>query len=138
MSLRTVADDTGSILEVADTGIGIPTSAIPHVFDRFFRVDEARSREDGGAGLGLAIVKAIAEMHRGTVAVESAVGINTFAFSVDASRFDVQGVRELIRLCEEVEIVGPPALRDRLTATLATMTSRHVSRNTNRPRAASR
>jgi predicted DNA-binding transcriptional regulator YafY len=51
---------------------------------------------------------------------------------------DVQGVRELIRLCEEVEIVGPPALRDRLTATLATMTSRHVSRNTNRPRAASR
>ena len=52
VSLRTASDDAGSVLEVADTGIGIPPGSIAHVFDRFFRVDEARSREDGGAGLG--------------------------------------------------------------------------------------
>jgi signal transduction histidine kinase len=71
VSLRTAADDTGSVLEVADTGIGIPSSAIPHVFDRFFRVDEARSREDGGAGLGLAIVKSICAAHGAEIDVES-------------------------------------------------------------------
>jgi heavy metal sensor kinase len=69
--LRTAADDTGSVLEVADTGIGIPPAAIPHVFDRFFRVDEARSREDGGAGLGLAIVKSICSVHGAEIDVES-------------------------------------------------------------------
>jgi heavy metal sensor kinase len=71
VSLRTAADDTGSILEVADTGIGIPPAALPHVFDRFFRVDEARSREDGGAGLGLSIVKSICSAHGAEVGVES-------------------------------------------------------------------
>jgi heavy metal sensor kinase len=73
VSLRTVSDDTGSVLEVADTGIGIPASAIPHVFDRFFRVDEARSRDDGGAGLGLAIVKSICSAHGAEIDVESHV-----------------------------------------------------------------
>ena len=71
MRLRTAADHTGSILEVSDTGIGIPSSAIPHVFDRFFRVDEARSREDGGAGLGLSIVKSICSVHGAEIEVES-------------------------------------------------------------------
>jgi heavy metal sensor kinase len=69
--LRTAADNAGSILEVADTGVGIPPSAIAHVFDRFFRVDEARSREDGGAGLGLAIVKSICLAHGAEIEVES-------------------------------------------------------------------
>jgi len=71
--LRTAADDTGSILEVADTGVGIPASAVPRVFDRFFRVDEARSREDGGAGLGLAIVKSICLAHGAKIEVQSRV-----------------------------------------------------------------
>ncbi len=71
VSLRTAADNAGSVLEVADTGIGIPSSAIPHVFDRFYRVDEARSREDGGAGLGLAIVKSICLAHGAEIEVES-------------------------------------------------------------------
>ena len=69
--LRTAADHAGSVLEVSDTGIGIPSSAIPHVFDRFFRVDEARSREDGGAGLGLSIVKSICSVHGAEIEVES-------------------------------------------------------------------
>jgi heavy metal sensor kinase len=61
----------GVRLRIADTGIGIPAEAAPHVFERFFRADQARSREDGGFGLGLSIVKWIAESHRGAVEVES-------------------------------------------------------------------
>ena len=71
VSLRTAADDTGSVLEVSDTGIGIPPSAIPHVFDRFYRVDEGRSREEGGAGLGLSIVKSICSAHGAEIDVQS-------------------------------------------------------------------
>jgi len=71
--LRTAEDDAGSVLEVSDTGIGIPSASIPHVFDRFFRVDEARSREDGGAGLGLSIVKSICSVHGAEIEVESRV-----------------------------------------------------------------
>ncbi len=71
VTLRTVASDTGSLLELSDTGIGIPPSSIPHVFDRFFRVDEARSREAGGAGLGLSIVKSICSLHGADIEVES-------------------------------------------------------------------
>ena len=63
-----------AVLEVADTGIGIPASALPHIFERFFRVDKARSREAGGAGLGLAIVKSICAAHGGKVEVESVEG----------------------------------------------------------------
>jgi heavy metal sensor kinase len=63
-----------AILEVVDTGIGIPAGALPHVFERFFRVDKARSRDVGGAGLGLAIVKSICTAHGGQVEVESAEG----------------------------------------------------------------
>ncbi|HEY2678712.1 MAG TPA: ATP-binding protein [Steroidobacteraceae bacterium] len=69
--LRTREGDAGSILEVIDTGIGIPASAIPRVFDRFFRVDEGRSREDGGAGLGLSIVKSVCSMHGAEIDVTS-------------------------------------------------------------------
>lgn len=60
-----------AMIEVADTGIGIPAGALPHVFERFYRVDKARSREAGGAGLGLAIVKSICAAHGGNVEVES-------------------------------------------------------------------
>jgi signal transduction histidine kinase len=59
---------------VRDGGHGIPDAAQPRVFDRFYRVDGARSRETGGVGLGLAIVKAIAAAHGGSVTVRSRVG----------------------------------------------------------------
>jgi len=64
----------GSLLSVDDDGIGIPESDIPHLFDRFYRVDQARSRNTGGNGLGLAICKRIVEIHRGTIEVTSKVG----------------------------------------------------------------
>ena len=58
-------------LRVQDTGIGIPSEHVPHVFERFYRVDKARSRDGGGVGLGLSIARWIAESHGGSVGVES-------------------------------------------------------------------
>ena len=63
-----------AVCEVTDNGMGIPAAAVPHVFDRFYRVDEARNREVGGAGIGLSIVKAICAAHNGRVEVTSAKG----------------------------------------------------------------
>jgi heavy metal sensor kinase len=74
VTLRTVASETYRYLEVQDTGIGIPAAALPNIFDRFYRVDDARSREDGGAGLGLSIVKSICSAHRVEIEVDSEVG----------------------------------------------------------------
>lgn len=73
VTLHTQTNEEGSLIEISDTGIGIPQSAMPHVFDRFYRVDEARSREDGGAGLGLSIVKSICAAHGAEINVESRV-----------------------------------------------------------------
>jgi len=71
VALRTASDDGGSVIEISDTGIGIPAAALAHVFDRFYRVDAARSREDGGAGLGLSIVRSICTAHGAEVDVQS-------------------------------------------------------------------
>jgi two-component system OmpR family sensor kinase len=69
--------DGHAVLEVSDNGLGIPAEALPHVFDRFFRVDKARSREMGGAGLGLSIVRSICTAHHGRVHVQSKEGTGT-------------------------------------------------------------
>jgi heavy metal sensor kinase len=74
VSLRILRVEDGSVLEVQDTGVGISAAALPRVFDRFFRVDAARSREDGGAGLGLSIVRAVCAAHGAEITVESRVG----------------------------------------------------------------
>ena len=64
-------------LRVVDDGEGIPETALPHVFDRFYRADRSRSRNSGGAGLGLSICKAIVERSNGTIQITSAVGKGT-------------------------------------------------------------
>ncbi|HEU0006947.1 MAG TPA: ATP-binding protein [Terriglobia bacterium] len=74
LEVRLNAERTGVELHVKDRGIGIPSSDLPRIFERFYRVDKARSREQGGTGLGLAIVKHIVEAHRGHVLVKSTLG----------------------------------------------------------------
>jgi two-component system phosphate regulon sensor histidine kinase PhoR len=66
-----------AFLEVTDSGVGIPQEAIPYLFERFYRVDGARTRQLGGTGLGLAIVKSICTAFGGTVTVQSALGAGT-------------------------------------------------------------
>lgn len=79
------AQNGSAILEVADTGIGIPPQALPRIFERFFRVDSARSRQQGGAGLGLSIVKSICVAHHGRVEAASTPGQGT-RFRVELPR----------------------------------------------------
>ena len=76
-------------LTVTDTGMGIPAEAIDHIFERFYRVDKARSRQTGGSGLGLAIVRAIVRRNRGEIDVESTPGEGT-TFRVTFPIFDTE------------------------------------------------
>jgi two-component system, OmpR family, phosphate regulon sensor histidine kinase PhoR len=83
ISVRAAVQDGEAVVSVVDTGIGIPQREQSRIFERFYRVDAARSREAGGTGLGLAIAKHIVEAHGGRLWVESAVGEGSqFHFSV--------------------------------------------------------
>jgi signal transduction histidine kinase len=74
VALSLFRDGDWACLEVADTGIGIAPEHLPHIFDRFYRVDESRTRGGGGSGLGLAIAKNIVEQHGGRISVVSQPG----------------------------------------------------------------
>ncbi len=80
--VRLIRSGRDAILTVSDNGPGIPKEDQPHIFDRFYRVDKARSRETGGTGLGLSIVHQMVLMHGGTVSVESEEGSGT-TFTVE-------------------------------------------------------
>ena len=82
-------DEDNAVLTVTDTGMGIPEEAIGHVFERFYRVDKARSRATGGSGLGLAIVRSIVQRNRGEISVSSVVGQGT-TFTVVFPAFDTE------------------------------------------------
>jgi signal transduction histidine kinase len=71
------AEDGEVVLSVRDTGFGIPQRDLPRIFERFYRVDRARSRETGGTGLGLSIVRHVVENHGGRISVESELGRGT-------------------------------------------------------------
>jgi len=84
-TIRLFTEDDGAYVRVsvADSGIGIPFKDLPRIFERFYRVDEARSREQGGTGLGLAIVKHIVQLHGGNVSVTSDPGQGSvFSFTL--------------------------------------------------------
>jgi signal transduction histidine kinase len=79
ITVGVTVQDGYAALEVEDTGIGIPAESLPHLGERFYRVDKARSREAGGTGLGLSIARRIADVHRGTLALSSVYGQGTRA-----------------------------------------------------------
>ena len=89
LSVKLTRDEENVHLRVSDTGMGIPEEALSHIFERFYRVDKARSRQSGGSGLGLAIVKAIVLRYRGDIRVESVPDQGT-AFTVSFPVFDTE------------------------------------------------
>lgn len=87
--VRTHRDNGTAVISIADTGPGIAAEHLPHIFERFYRVDASRNRSKGGAGLGLSICQSIATAHGGTLSVESTPGRgSTFTLRIPASGQD--------------------------------------------------
>ena len=89
LTVRLHRDEDNAVLTVTDTGMGIPEESIGHIFERFYRVDKARSRQTGGSGLGLAIVRTIVQRNRGEISVSSTVGQGT-TFPLTFPAFDTE------------------------------------------------
>ena len=91
LSVKLLRHEDNALLQVSDTGMGIPEDALNHIFERFFRVDKSRSRASGGSGLGLAIVRAIVQRNRGEILVHSELGKGS-TFTVSFPVFDTEEV----------------------------------------------
>jgi len=89
LTVRLMRQDDNALLQVSDTGTGIPEEALSHIFERFYRVDKARSRATGGSGLGLAIVRAIVQRNRGEITVDTEVEKGT-VFTVSFPVFETE------------------------------------------------
>jgi two-component system OmpR family sensor kinase len=76
--LQVTATDNWAVVKVSDTGPGIPDAEQARIFDRFYRVDNSRTRQRGGSGLGLAVVQSLVEAHGGTIELTSRPGMTTF------------------------------------------------------------
>jgi two-component system, OmpR family, phosphate regulon sensor histidine kinase PhoR len=88
--MEAMRNETAVVVRVIDRGCGIPAKDLPRIFERFYRVDKARSREEGGTGLGLSIVKHVVALHGGSVAAESREGIgSTFTISLPTEQAEV-------------------------------------------------
>lgn len=99
-----------AIILVQDTGIGIPSEAIPHLFERFYRVDPKRSKASGGLGLGLAIAQQVIQAHRGQICVHSSVGEGTtFQITLPVATIDLQFDSASI---DETTSLSPPVTLD--------------------------
>ena len=86
-------DGDQACITVSDTGVGIPPESLEHIFERFYRVDKARSRSTGGSGLGLSIVRSMVERNNGTILAESTVGSGT-TFFLRFPFFDMEGTED--------------------------------------------
>ena len=89
LTVTLLRNEDNALLQVRDTGMGIPKEALEHIFERFYRVDKSRSRASGGSGLGLAIVRTIVLRNRGDITVESELGKGT-VFTVSFPIFDTE------------------------------------------------
>jgi heavy metal sensor kinase len=106
--LITLRSGQDAVLEIRDTGIGIPANAQTRVFDRFYRVDDARSRDSGGVGLGLSIVRAICAAHGATIEIESTVGVGS-TFRVRFPLADEHALQDLPASPPVIAAAPPPA-----------------------------
>jgi two-component system phosphate regulon sensor histidine kinase PhoR len=87
--VRFAREGDGAMLSVRDTGYGIPSSHLPRITERFYRVSTSRSRESGGTGLGLSIVKHVLNLHQARLEIESEVGHgSTFSVHFGAERVE--------------------------------------------------
>ena len=87
ITIRFVREGEGAVLQVRDSGYGIPTAHLPRITERFYRVSTSRSRESGGTGLGLSIVKHVLNLHQARLEIESQVGLgSTFSSHFGAER----------------------------------------------------
>jgi signal transduction histidine kinase len=105
VTVRTTVKDKRALLEVSDTGIGIAAEHLPHLGERFYRVDKSRSREAGGTGLGLSIARSIAEVHGGTLTLTSVPDQGT---TVTIQLPLADGTRSDGEVDEQVEITPLP------------------------------